>query len=166
MDYQAAETTNTNAQEPNSTTFIAYSTNLKRLISDLQAIIQKGFQRSDGPFVRALDTALASFNVEQQAYYSGTFVGNHVHKCLQVRISSKSSVKNVFKQIFYLQPKNIDTICKAIIDTAETICPTLSTKAEKVSRTFTQAFTSFAKCHNIYNRGYQLSEDDIHTLGR
>ena len=43
-----------------------------------------GFKRSDGPFVKALDTALSSFNVERQAYYSGTFVGNHVHRCLKV----------------------------------------------------------------------------------
>ena len=38
----------------------------------------------DGVFVRALDKALSSFNVERQAYYGGTFIGNHVHKCLEV----------------------------------------------------------------------------------
>ena len=32
----------------------------------------------------ALDTALASFAVERQAYYSGTSVVNYVHKCLKV----------------------------------------------------------------------------------
>ena len=43
-----------------------------------------GFTKGDGPFVRGLDTALKSFNVERQAYYSGTFVGNHVHHTLKV----------------------------------------------------------------------------------
>ncbi len=32
----------------------------------------------------ALEHALKSIGVERQAYYSGTFIGNHVHKCLQV----------------------------------------------------------------------------------
>ncbi len=51
---------------------------------DLNAQINKGFNKEDGPFIKALDTALKSFKVERQAYYGGTFVGNHVHKCLKV----------------------------------------------------------------------------------
>ena len=46
---------------------------------------QKGFGRRDGPFVKSLDLALASFNVQRQAYYSGSFVGNHIHRALKVR---------------------------------------------------------------------------------
>ena len=45
---------------------------------------KKGFKRKEGPFVQALDAALASFNVCRQAYYSGTFVGNHIHRTLEV----------------------------------------------------------------------------------
>lgn len=54
-------------------------------ISDLEKVTNKGFDKSEGPFVKALDAALASFHVERQAYYSGTFVGNHVHRCLKVK---------------------------------------------------------------------------------
>ena len=39
----------------------------------------------DGVFVKALDDALSSFNVQRQAYYGGTFIGNHVHRCLEVQ---------------------------------------------------------------------------------
>ena len=39
---------------------------------------------SEGPFVRSLDKALGAMNVHRQAYYGGTFIGNHVHKCLKV----------------------------------------------------------------------------------
>lgn len=53
-------------------------------ISDLEKVAHKGFDKSEGSFVKALDTALASFHVERQAYYSGTFIGNHVHRCLKV----------------------------------------------------------------------------------
>lgn len=49
---------------------------------------KKGLSRKDGPFVRALEDALASFNVQRQAYYSGTFVGNHIHKTLEVMVHS------------------------------------------------------------------------------
>ena len=42
------------------------------------------FKKEDGPFFRSLDLALATLHVERQAYHGGTFVGNHVHKMLQV----------------------------------------------------------------------------------
>lgn len=45
---------------------------------------KKGLKRKDGPFIRNLDSVLASFNVQRQAYYSGAFVGNHVHQALKV----------------------------------------------------------------------------------
>ena len=50
-----------------------------------EAIVKKGFPVEEGPFVRALDDALQSFNVQRQAYYGGTFVGNHVHRTLKVK---------------------------------------------------------------------------------
>ena len=53
-------------------------------LASLAAKYKKGLTRKDGPFVRNLDAALASFNVHRQAYYSGTFVGNHVHRSLKV----------------------------------------------------------------------------------
>ena len=49
--------------------------------------MQKEFVKSQGPFVEGLDKALDSSNVHQQAYYSGTFVGNHVHTSLKVHFS-------------------------------------------------------------------------------
>ena len=57
------------------------------LESELQSTeldVVHGFTMGDGPFVRGLDTALKSFNVERKAYYSGTFVGNHIHHTLKV----------------------------------------------------------------------------------
>eukprot|EP00731_Ephydatia_muelleri_P022157 Em0014g748a len=40
----------------------------------------------DGPFVKGLDEALQSFKVQRQQYFGGVFVGNHIHKTLQVII--------------------------------------------------------------------------------
>ena len=43
------------------------------------------FKHNDGPFYRSLEATLSHLHVERQAYHGGTFVGNHVHKLLQVR---------------------------------------------------------------------------------
>ena len=48
----------------------------------LRDLCNKGFENSEGPFVRSLDKALGAMNVHRQAYYGGTFIGNHVHKCM------------------------------------------------------------------------------------
>lgn len=45
--------------------------------------------RKDGPFVKNLDKTLATFHVCRQAYYSGTFVGNHAHTTLKVCTHNK-----------------------------------------------------------------------------
>lgn len=50
----------------------------------LEVILKDGFHKEEGPF--ALERALASFNVQHQAYYSGSFVGNHVHRTLKVHV--------------------------------------------------------------------------------
>ena len=55
-------------------------------MKDLDKVVSKKFPRGDGPFVKSLDNVLASFHVQRQAYYSGTFVGNHVHSCLKVQL--------------------------------------------------------------------------------
>ena len=53
-------------------------------MASLATKYKTGLSRKEGPFVRNLDAALASFNVHREAYYSGTFVGNHVHRALKV----------------------------------------------------------------------------------
>ena len=45
-------------------------------------------------FVKALDTALRRFNVERQAYYGGTFIGNHVHSTLEVTRLTANIIDN------------------------------------------------------------------------
>ena len=43
---------------------------------------------SQGSFFSSLEKILQTLNVKRQAYQGGTFVGNHVHKLLQVRITN------------------------------------------------------------------------------
>jgi hypothetical protein len=67
-----------------SFTHVAYYTQEKK-ISDLKRASSEEFDIDEGPFCRALDTALGTFKVYREAYFGGTFTGNHAHKCLQVR---------------------------------------------------------------------------------
>ena len=59
----------------------------KTEIAKLEETLNKGFHKEEGPFVKGLEQALASFHVQRQAYYYGTYVGNHVHRALQVHVT-------------------------------------------------------------------------------
>ena len=69
--------------------------NQRGKIHKLEATIKQGFNKEDGPFVKALDIALQSFNVQRQAYYSGAFVGNHVHRSLKVTYNVHNYCKSL-----------------------------------------------------------------------
>eukprot|EP00731_Ephydatia_muelleri_P000541 Em0001g541a len=47
------------------------------------AAVERGYPEKEGPFVKILDNALQSFGVQRQQYFSGAFIGNHVHTALQ-----------------------------------------------------------------------------------
>ena len=53
-------------------------------IAQKQEECRGGFSINDGPFCRSLDEALGKLKVHREAYYGGTFTGNHAHKCLKV----------------------------------------------------------------------------------
>ena len=53
-------------------------------MKELTARVHKKFSLTDGFFYKGLEDALQSLVIERQAYQGGTFVGNHVHKALQV----------------------------------------------------------------------------------
>lgn len=56
----------------------------ERELSRIRAQRKGLLKKKEGPFVEGLDKALASFNVYRQAYYGGTFIGNHIHRTLKV----------------------------------------------------------------------------------
>ncbi|CAI7992709.1 hypothetical protein GBAR_LOCUS1082 [Geodia barretti] len=115
---------------------------LDREIDKVKSDIEEGFRMEEGPFIIGLDRALKGFNVQHEAYYGGTFVGNHVHRCLKA--------------------ENINTLCQSVVTVAEE-CPPLLESATAVCRQFVDTFTLFAACHNKYSNKY-LSEATISTL--
>ena len=73
----------------------------RKELTQIDKDMQKEFVKSQGPFVEGLDKALDSSNVHQQAYYSGTSVGNHVHASLKVSdiLAYNNSQKNTYMLI-------------------------------------------------------------------
>ena len=82
-------------------------------MKDLEKVVDKKFNRSDGPFVKNLDLTLASFHVQRQAYYGGTFVGNHVHSCLKV-CSHQCTVSIKLTNYTFTQTNHIDILCNSV----------------------------------------------------
>ena len=76
--------------------------------------------------------------------------------------------------LFHYHSPTTDTLCRALVDKAEELAPTLTSTslaatlnstAEKISRKFTQAFTLFAACHNAFNSSQKFTDPDIKSLG-
>ena len=66
-----------------------------------------------GPIASSLDAELKRHKVERQAYHGKAFVGNHVHKCCQVRHNTCTfSVK--VKASYRLEVKNRISISRII----------------------------------------------------
>ena len=51
---------------------------------EIQSATPPEFSHHLGPFVQKVDKILKECGVERQAYFGGTFIGNHVHKCCKV----------------------------------------------------------------------------------
>ncbi len=101
------------------------------------------------------------FDVHRQAYYSGTFISNHVHRTLKV---TKLILMNTFTNE-NLQPENLNWLCTSITLLANGYDPRIRSRAAEISRKFRVAFELFAACHNIYDK-LQVTDAEIHTLGK
>eukprot|EP00731_Ephydatia_muelleri_P002046 Em0001g2046a len=116
---------------------------LTSLLTTVDKRLEKDFHKNEGPFVKALDTALASFHVQRQAYYSGTFVGNHVHKALKLN--------------------NTEKLCRCLVSIAENHCPLLKAEVESISDKYLTTFSLFRKCHCIYAKNL-VTDMEINEL--
>ena len=119
--------------------------------------------------MKALDSALASFNVQRQAYYGGTFVGNHVHRCLKVCTLSVYKLKGVClpnSVPSHFKPDNSEKLCSAVTDVAQQHAPTHLPAAQTVADKFRRVFNLFGACHSIYDSAKLLEETTVDDLGK
>ena len=61
--------------------FIFIDPHLQEVIAATQV---KQLPPDQNPLLIKLEETLQEIKVRRQAYYSNTFIGNHVHKCLKV----------------------------------------------------------------------------------
>jgi len=82
--------------------------------------VKEPFLVREGPWVQTLDKALGDIGVERQAYYGGTFVGNHVHKCCKVHNCTMVCEKfPIISHLYVLSQDHrmkISHICQSIVD--------------------------------------------------
>ena len=114
--------------------------------------MKKGFCEKEGPFVKTLDNALQSFGVQRQQYFSGAFIGNHVHKALKVEFIIMQ-IKFILHGYFSQLP-NVKTLCTSISQMAQQQLPHRSDEVVGKVSQFITAFSLFGNCHNICDRNF------------
>jgi len=128
--------------------------------------VKEPFLVGEGPCVQTLDKVLGDIGVERQAYYGGTFVGNHVHKCCKVH--NCTMVCEKFPIIPHLhvlsQDENIIHICQSIVDKTQALCHPVTDDAVVIRDRFITALRLFGRCHNIYSTADSMEEDEITQL--
>ena len=99
--------------------------------------MKDGFHKEEGPFVKALDNALSAFHVQRQAYYSGTFVGNHVHRSLKVVNILFFLIALLILHIHSLKlSDNLAKLCHSVVEVAEKHCPTVLSQAKVIEEKY------------------------------
>ncbi|XP_070550088.1 uncharacterized protein [Ptychodera flava] len=94
--------------------------------------------------VQSLDKTLQRMNVKRQAYNGKSFVGNHVHKCLQ--------------------DGNIDMLTNAVIEEVKAVSPEYQDEATTICTKFNKLLKMFAKCHAGYSKCDYMEAEEIKEL--
>jgi hypothetical protein len=97
---------------------------------------------NDGPCVQELDRTLKQIGVERQAYFGGTFVGNHVNKCLK--------------------EENTKLLCSKFTDA---VPPAIYIEAKEIGEHYEGMFALFANCYNVYSVSRKVSLSEVDDLG-
>ena len=115
--------------------------------------------------------------MKRQAYHSHSFVGNHIHICLQVHKFTGyiCKLKNAFVHtvnfkcccpLDSLQDRNIEKLCNAVINVTRDTCPQLLVIAQDIKAKYHKLFSLFAKCHFKINSSKPMKEPEIEVLGK
>ena len=80
---------------------------------------------------------------------------------IRVYIIILSTIPCSFHVVRTLQPDNIKTLCDSITTAAREYCPSIFPEAQAVSTTFSEAFTLFNECHNIYDKNHVNDTDTV-----
>lgn len=104
-------------------------------------------------------------HVHREAYYGGTFTGNHAHKCLKVNYGTETcGYAILITSTHKFQAVNVDTISASIPKVASERCPEMEDAADAVASKYGRVFLLFSKCHVKLNSQDHFTQSDIATL--
>ena len=67
--------------------------------------------------------------------------------------------------ILKFQADNINTLCRSMVELAQSQCSSLVADTTALCNKFKKLFKLFAKCHEVYDQNY-VTDNDINDLGR
>lgn len=97
-----------------------------------------------GPCQSSLDPVLQQCNVKRQAYYSGTFNGNHVSTALK--------------------PAVVAALTEAPVQIVRERCPELLPDAKVIAARYSDGFSKYAACTEIFSHSTPVDDDVLLQL--
>ena len=134
-------------------------------------------KKLSGPCSRQLETELQGLHIQRQAYHSGSFVGNHIHKMLQVCLSSQELPqanwqseleKNIFASFSFCnfhQETSIKKLTGVPVNVSQQSGSAFMDMAQLIHDKYGKLFRQFGACHRIFNAAKVLNADEITNLG-
>lgn len=126
----------------------------EKMRTDLQQL-QQQLQKANvcnGPVVREFEKVLEEHGIYRQAYFSGTFVGNHIHKALQSTTITALAAA----------PFRVINARSASLSVNATT--TLKTAATALQERYKLLFTQYASARKLFASCSKLDETNISQL--
>lgn len=150
--------------------------------------VKKALPKGSGSCGKELEKSLQALGVQRQAYFSGSFVGNHIDKLCKVKTAlsifdttwifwcvpehgvlvASSGPKYLIgcTILIFMQEKSIQVLASIPVNVATAECPSLLDKARSMQKKYIDLWTKFGICHREYNAAKTFSDDDVDKLGK
>ena len=125
---------------------------IDKLEKDLQAANVR-----DGPCSASFEPVLKSHRIERQAYHSGAFIGNHIHKALQ----STTTAEIVSAPLVTLHQQFNPDQSPMVFTQAQ---HQLLLKAEELRERYSELFMTYSKCRSVFAGTSKVTEHDLVAL--
>ena len=122
----------------------------------------KRFEMSEGHFVHSLDKALGGMNVHRQAYYGGTFIGNHVRKCLKVSNYNHAAIITINQNLWTFFPPTARECTRTLHSTAHLCTAILSSPYSHCTVYLQKPWKSYCTILRLPSNIQQCRKNDQH----
>ena len=119
---------------------------LQEEIATLQQSLSTACVES-GPCVSCFETVLIKHRIERQAYHSGAFIGNHVHRALQQTVIAE------------LTSAPVATVQSYLSDSPSPDETSILQEAQELQSRYSKLFAAYASCRAVFSK-CQVADDD------